>query len=124
MLEFRDLDLYYGDAQALDRVSLGVEDGAIVAIIGANGAGKSSLIRAIAGIEKPRAGRILFRGRDITGGGGWRGAPGAGRPRQWTRCSRCFRLSRSVARSSPAPCRAGSSRCSPSGVARWGKPRW
>ena len=67
MLEVRDLDLYYGDAQALDRVSLGVEDGAIVAIIGANGAGKSSLIRAIAGIEKPRAGRILFRGRDITG---------------------------------------------------------
>jgi branched-chain amino acid transport system ATP-binding protein len=67
MLEVRDLDLYYGDAQALDRVSLGVEDGSIVAIIGANGAGKSSLIRAIAGIEKPRAGQILYRGRDITG---------------------------------------------------------
>jgi branched-chain amino acid transport system ATP-binding protein len=67
MLEVRDLDLYYGDAQALDRVSLKVEDGCIVAIIGANGAGKSSLIRAIAGIEKPRAGRIHFRGQDITG---------------------------------------------------------
>ena len=67
MLEVRDLDLYYGDAQALDRVSLRVEDGGIVAIIGANGAGKSSLIRAIAGIEKPRAGQIIFRGRDITG---------------------------------------------------------
>jgi len=67
MLEVRDLDLYYGDAQALDRVSLRVEDGSIVAIIGANGAGKSSLIRAIAGIEKPRAGQIIFRGRDITG---------------------------------------------------------
>jgi branched-chain amino acid transport system ATP-binding protein len=67
MLEVRDLDLYYGDAQALDRVSLVVGEGRIVAIVGANGAGKSSLIRAIAGIEKPRAGRILFRGRDITG---------------------------------------------------------
>lgn len=67
MLEVRDLDLYYGDAQALDRVSLKVEDGRIIAIIGANGAGKSSLIRAIAGIEKPRAGRIHFRGQDITG---------------------------------------------------------
>ena len=67
MLEVRDLDLYYGDAQALDRVSLEVAQGEIAAIIGANGAGKSSLIRAIAGIEKPRAGRILFRGRDITG---------------------------------------------------------
>lgn len=67
MLDVRDLDLYYGDAQALDRVSLKVEDGRIVAIIGANGAGKSSLIRAIAGIEKPRAGRIHFRGQDITG---------------------------------------------------------
>ncbi len=67
MLEVRDLDLYYGDAQALDRVSLGGAQGQIAAIIGANGAGKSSLIRAIAGIEKPRAGRILFRGRDIMG---------------------------------------------------------
>jgi len=67
MLEVRDLDLYYGDAQALDRVSLEVAQGQIAAIIGANGAGKSSLIRAIAGIEKPRAGRILFRGRDIMG---------------------------------------------------------
>lgn len=67
MLEVRDLDLYYGDAQALDRVSLEVDDGGIVAIVGANGAGKSSLIRAIAGIEKPRAGRIHFRGQDITG---------------------------------------------------------
>ena len=67
MLEVRYLDLYYGDAQALDRVSLTVAQGEIAAIIGANGAGKSSLIRAIAGIEKPRAGRILFRGRDIMG---------------------------------------------------------
>ncbi len=67
LLEIEGLDLYYGDAQALDQVSLSVDEGAIVAIVGANGAGKSSLIRAIAGIEKPRAGHIRFKGRDITG---------------------------------------------------------
>ncbi len=67
MLAVRDLDLYYGDAQALDRVSLEVPQGAIVAIIGANGAGKSSLIRAIAGIETPRSGTITFKGAPITG---------------------------------------------------------
>jgi len=67
VLEVRDLDLYYGDAQALDGVGLDVAEGQIVAIVGANGAGKSSLIRAIAGIETPARGRIAFRGRDITG---------------------------------------------------------
>ena len=66
-LEVHELDLYYGDAQALDRVSLEVADGTVAAIVGANDAGKTSLIRTIAGIEKPRAGRILYRGRDITG---------------------------------------------------------
>ncbi len=67
MLAVRDLDLYYGDAQALDRVSLEVPKGAIVAIVGANGAGKSSLIRTIAGIELPRAGSISFNGEPTAG---------------------------------------------------------
>jgi branched-chain amino acid transport system ATP-binding protein len=67
LLEVRDLDLYYGDAQALAAVSLEVFKGDIVAIVGANGAGKSSLLRAIAGIEKPRGGKIYFAGRDIAG---------------------------------------------------------
>ena len=67
MLGIRDLDLYYGDAQALDRVSLEVPQGAIVAIVGANGAGKSSLIRTIAGIEVPRGGAITFKGAPIAG---------------------------------------------------------
>jgi branched-chain amino acid transport system ATP-binding protein len=65
-LAVEDLDLYYGDAQALDRVSLDVPKGEIVAIIGANGAGKSSLIRTIAGIERARSGAIRFSGEDIT----------------------------------------------------------
>jgi branched-chain amino acid transport system ATP-binding protein len=67
MLSVEKLDLFYGDAQALDAVSLEVPQGEIVAIVGANGAGKSSLIRAIAGIERPRAGRIRFKATDITG---------------------------------------------------------
>ena len=67
LLEVTDLDLYYGDAQALAGVSLEIPKGEIVAIIGANGAGKSSLIRAIAGIERPHGGRIVFAGRDLAG---------------------------------------------------------
>jgi branched-chain amino acid transport system ATP-binding protein len=67
ILQVESLDLFYGDAQALDGVSLVVEEGELVAIVGANGAGKSSLIRTIAGIERPRAGTIRFRGQDITG---------------------------------------------------------
>jgi branched-chain amino acid transport system ATP-binding protein len=67
ILSVDKLYLYYGDAQALDDVSLSVDAGELVAIIGANGAGKSSLIRTIAGIEKVRAGHIRFRGSDITG---------------------------------------------------------
>ena len=61
------LDLYYGDAQALSDVSLDVPEGTITAIVGANGAGKSSLIRTIAGIERPQAGRITWRGQPIQG---------------------------------------------------------
>ena len=67
ILTAQDVDLYFGDAQALDGVSIEVKEKEIVAIVGANGAGKSSLIRTIAGIERPRAGRIAFKGADITG---------------------------------------------------------
>jgi len=67
MLEVSDIDLFYGDAQALDRVSLTVAEREIVAIIGANGAGKSSLIRSIFGMERPRRGSIRFAGREIAG---------------------------------------------------------
>jgi len=67
MLAVSDLDVFHGDAQALDSVSLEVAEGAIVAIVGANGAGKTSLIRTIAGMHRPARGRILFRGTDIAG---------------------------------------------------------
>jgi branched-chain amino acid transport system ATP-binding protein len=67
MLELEHIDVFYGDAQALDGVSVEIAAGSIVAIVGANGAGKSSLIRTIAGIHRPTRGRILFRGTDIAG---------------------------------------------------------
>ena len=67
MLSVRDLEVFHGDARALDGVSLDVEEGAIVAIVGANGAGKTSLIRTIAGMHRPARGRIELRGADIAG---------------------------------------------------------
>jgi branched-chain amino acid transport system ATP-binding protein len=67
MLRVENLDVFHGDAQALDGVSLDIEEGAIAAIVGANGAGKTSLIRTIAGIHRPARGRILYRGTDIAG---------------------------------------------------------
>jgi len=67
MLRIENLDVFHGDAQALDDVSLEIDEGAIVAIVGANGAGKTSLIRTIAGMLRPERGRIAFRDTDITG---------------------------------------------------------
>jgi branched-chain amino acid transport system ATP-binding protein len=67
MLEVLGLDVFYGDAQALDGVSISIEKGVIVAIVGANGAGKSSLIRTIAGMQKPASGHIRFKGTEIAG---------------------------------------------------------
>ena len=67
LLRVENLDLFYGDAQALSGVSLEAQSGAIVAIVGANGAGKTSLIRAIAGMMKPRCGSIRFKDQEIAG---------------------------------------------------------
>jgi branched-chain amino acid transport system ATP-binding protein len=67
MLQVEQLDVFYGDVQALDGVSLDVEDGAIVAIVGANGAGKTTLIRALAGMNRSASGRVVFRGENILG---------------------------------------------------------
>jgi branched-chain amino acid transport system ATP-binding protein len=66
MLRIDNLDVFHGDAQALDAVALEVAAGDIVAIVGSNGAGKTTLIRTIAGMYRPARGRILFRDADIT----------------------------------------------------------
>ena len=67
MLEVKDLEVYYGAIHADKGISLRVEDGQIVTLIGSNGAGKSTTLHTISGLIKPRSGNILFDGTDITG---------------------------------------------------------
>jgi branched-chain amino acid transport system ATP-binding protein len=67
LLRVRDLEVAYGVARALFGVSFDVPAGSVTAVLGANGAGKSSLAGAIAGVVTPRAGTIEFAGQDITG---------------------------------------------------------
>jgi branched-chain amino acid transport system ATP-binding protein len=67
MLEFKDVELYYDHVYALKGVSLDLEKGETVALIGANGAGKSSILRAITGLAKITSGAIHFEGENIVG---------------------------------------------------------
>ncbi|MDH7478620.1 MAG: ABC transporter ATP-binding protein [Syntrophomonadaceae bacterium] len=66
MLEVRNLEVFYGAIQALRGISFQVEEGEIVTLIGANGAGKSTTLRTISGLIRPRRGEIRFKGVDIT----------------------------------------------------------
>ena len=66
MLKLEGIDAFYGDLQALDGVSLEVKDGEIMALVGANAAGKSTTLRVISGLVNPRAGRVLLNGDDLT----------------------------------------------------------
>ncbi len=66
LLRLDAVETYYGAIQALKGISLEVHDGEIVTLIGANGAGKSTTLRSINGLNHPRRGKIAFRGRDIT----------------------------------------------------------
>ena len=66
MLRVEDLHTYYGDSHVLQGVSLEVRPGTAVALLGRNGMGKTTLIRSIIGFARPRRGRILFSGLDIT----------------------------------------------------------
>ncbi|HEV8687115.1 MAG TPA: ABC transporter ATP-binding protein [Gaiellaceae bacterium] len=66
MLDLKDVHTFYGSIQALKGISLDVNEGEIVTLIGANGAGKSTTLRSINGLNRPRRGTIRFRGEDIT----------------------------------------------------------
>ncbi|MDR0487888.1 MAG: ABC transporter ATP-binding protein [Propionibacteriaceae bacterium] len=66
MLEIRDLNVHYGGIHALKGISLTVEAGEIVTLIGANGAGKSTTLSTISGLKKPTSGQVLVEGEDIT----------------------------------------------------------
>jgi branched-chain amino acid transport system ATP-binding protein len=65
VLEINQLDVYYGDLQALWNVSITVEDGSIVTLVGSNGAGKSTIMKAITGLLKPKNGKIIFNNQGI-----------------------------------------------------------
>ncbi len=67
LLEVKNIDVHYGDFLALTDVSLNVEPGTIVSLIGANGAGKSTIMNTICGFNKPTKGQIIFEGQDIAG---------------------------------------------------------
>ena len=67
ILSIQNLQVNYGGIEAVKGISFDVPEGEIVTLIGANGAGKSSTLRAISGLVKPKGGKILFRGEDITG---------------------------------------------------------
>jgi len=67
LLDIRDLIVRYGEIEALRGVSLKVEQGQVVTLLGANGAGKSTTLRALSGLTRPAAGEILFDGRSIVG---------------------------------------------------------
>jgi branched-chain amino acid transport system ATP-binding protein len=66
-LQVEELAASYGPVRAVDGVSLSVASGGVTAVLGANGAGKTSLLRAISGLLRPRAGRVLLHGRDVVG---------------------------------------------------------
>jgi branched-chain amino acid transport system ATP-binding protein len=67
MLKIKNLNITYGGINAVRDVSFDVEEGSIVTLVGANGAGKSSILRSIAGVVTPKSGTIEFCGEDITG---------------------------------------------------------
>jgi branched-chain amino acid transport system ATP-binding protein len=66
MLEVQDIHTYYGNIHALKGISLTVEKGEIVTLIGSNGAGKTTTLRSICGLQKPRQGNILLEGKDLS----------------------------------------------------------
>jgi branched-chain amino acid transport system ATP-binding protein len=67
LLEIKDLRVHYGRAEALKGISMEVDEGLIISIIGANGAGKTTILRTISGLEKPSSGEIRFQGKRIDG---------------------------------------------------------
>lgn len=67
MLTIEDINVYYGNIQALRGISLHINEGEIVTLIGANGAGKSTMLKTVSGLLKPKQGKILYEGQSIGG---------------------------------------------------------
>lgn len=67
LLEIKDLNVHYGTAEALNRISLYVDEGSVVTIVGANGAGKTTILKTISGLKKAKSGEIWFQSKRIDG---------------------------------------------------------
>jgi branched-chain amino acid transport system ATP-binding protein len=121
LLELSGVSVHYGRIRAVDDLSITVEEGEIVTLIGANGAGKSTTMRAISGIRPVSSGRITFAGEDITRlradlrvvRGISQAPEGRG---SWSGCSSSSRALPSASRSLAAHFRVVNSRCSRSGA--------
>jgi branched-chain amino acid transport system ATP-binding protein len=106
MLQVQEIDAYYGGMKALNGISLHVEESEIVAIIGPNGSGKTTTLRTIFGLLRPKRGTILFKGErleneppHLRAKRGMSFVPGGGRKSlgaSWRRFTPCFRFCRSV----------------------------
>ena len=66
MLEIKDIEVYYGMIQAIKGISFEVNEGEVIALIGANGAGKTTILHTITGLLSPKKGSVIFEGKDIT----------------------------------------------------------
>src|ERR1043165_400931 len=131
ILEVQDIHTYYGDAYVLQGLSLCLEQGQILGLLGRNGVGKSTLVNSIVGFTPPRRGRIVFKGDDITRNASFDTVrTGMGLVPQGRRVFPTLTVAAGIATASttyspacgsaacsaPKRCPAGSSRCSRSGV--------
>ncbi len=71
VLRLENIDAYYGQSQALDNININISEGEFVTIIGANGAGKTTIMKCIMGLHKPKNGKIIYKGKDITDLNAW-----------------------------------------------------
>jgi branched-chain amino acid transport system ATP-binding protein len=67
LLEVKDLNTYYGESHVLQDISLSIEQGEIVALLGRNGMGKSTILKSIIGLVKPKSGTVIYKGKDLSG---------------------------------------------------------
>ncbi len=119
LLEINDLIVLYGEIEALRGVTISVDEGKVVTLLGANGAGKSTTLRAISGLAKPAAGEILFDGKSIAGLGpeaivrlGISHVPEGRRVFPGLTVKENIMLGGRTERSRPRNCRARPTRCS------------
>ncbi len=116
ILDVQDIHTYYGDAYVLQGLSLRLEEGQILGLLGRNGVGKTTLVNSIVGFNRPRRGKIFFKGVDITAVSSFETVrSGMGLVPQGRRVFPTLSVEENLmAASAPRRSRAASSRCSPS----------